>query len=616
MKRIFFSLLLGFSFLCANAQLPDTCKLEIGTNLAGPADWGSEWPLVDIMKYSRTWITCNNQWVGGGTNDWDTQVLSQIPLDEDGWPLELPVEVPGTEAPQIVRTVWANTGKLSEGTYVVLYDGVGTFEFWGSNATVVNQEPGRIEVAMIPEENGILAMELKTSQAGDHLRNIRVLMPGTEATYPDQIWTESYLEKLEPFNSLRFMDWGHTNNSVLTEWSDRPRVDDYTYTPDGLPYEYWVELCNMKQADAWVCIPHLANEEYVREMARFFRDELDPNLTIYVEYSNEIWNWLFAQAHYCHDNGDQNVPWPERIVPFIQQALDWWSDEFEGELDRIVRVVGVQHSWQDVSNRIVMNMEPGSFDAFAPAAYFGLNDDAIAALEALGADATGDDVIFWARQTMLNEAYSWTASQFESLAQELDIPMLYYEGGQHLTPNPFGTVQPYGPALVEAQTHPEMYDLYNEWLDTLRTFVPADDPGLFMNFSFIGPTSEQYGSWGALEDQFYQEAPYLDIAPKYQALLDNIYNCSSPSSTLSADAYSPDINIAPNPAASFWEIRTEQPLQADVRVIDVAGRIIDQHTLQGTLLTIPCEQLPAGSYWLRIVEAKGKWVEYRQVVKQ
>lgn len=83
-----------------SAQLADSCRLRIGTNLAGPADWGSEWPFVNIMKYGRTWITHNADWVSGGANDWDTDVLQHIPLDEYGYPLALPVEnIPGTEAP-------------------------------------------------------------------------------------------------------------------------------------------------------------------------------------------------------------------------------------------------------------------------------------------------------------------------------------------------------------------------------------------------------------------------------------------------------------------------------------------------------------------------------------
>lgn len=595
--------------LVLSAQLADSCRLRTGTNLAGPADWGSEWPFADIMKYGRTWITHNAYWVDGGANDWDTDVLTHIPLDEHGYPLSLPVaDIPGTEAPQIVRSVWANMEALPAGAYIVLYEGTGTFDFWG-DAEMINSAPGRIEIEVTPGVADIMAMELLTSAANDPVHNIRFLLPGTEATYTDQPWSEAWLSKLEPFNALRFMDWGHTNSSPLQHWADRPQIDDYTYTPHGIPYEWWAEICNLKQADAWVCIPHAADEDYIRQMARLFRDELDPGLTIYVEYSNEIWNWIFEQTHYCHDNGDQEVPWPERIVPFVQNALDIWTEEFEGQEDRLVRVVGVQLSWQDVSNRIVFNMEPGSFDAFAPAAYFGFSDEGIAALESLGAAASAGDVLDWAREGMLGRAVPWVKAQQASIAEELGIPMLFYEGGQHLTPQPFGSEQPYNPALVEAQSHPGMYDLYQEWYDSLRTLSVGADPTLLMNFSFIGPTSGRYGSWGLLTSQFYQDAPYED-APKYRAVLDNIFDCT-PAVATEEPSVQVSVKAFPNPAGDWFYLSVGTPFKntGQVAIYNSLGQCVQQGIwpVGQSQLQWQWGALPPGWYVVVVQEGAQRW---------
>jgi len=567
------------------------------------------------MKYGRTWITHNADWVSGGTNDWDTDVLQHIPLDEYGYPLALPVEhIPGTEAPQIVRSVWANTEALPEGEYVVLYDGEGTLDFWG-DAEIVSTVPGRVVVHVTPGVADIMAMELLTSQAGDPVRNIRFLLPGTEEdTYAEQPWSQAWLNKLEPFKALRFMDWGHTNSSPLQHWDERPQTEDYTYTPKGIPYEWWPQICNLKQADAWVCIPHAADDNYIRQMARFFRDEMDPNLTIYVEYSNEIWNWIFEQTHYCHDNGDQGVPWPERIVPFVQNALDIWTDEFAGQEDRLVRVVGVQLSWQDVSNRIVFNMVPGSFDAFSPAAYFGFSEEGIAALETLGTDATAEVVLEWAQEGMINQAVPWARSQHESIAQELGIPMLFYEGGQHLTPQPFGSEQPYNPALVAAQSHPGMYDLYQEWYDSLRTLSTGADPTLLMNFSFISPTSGQYGSWGLLTSQFHQDAPYED-APKYQAVLDNIYNCS-PVTALQDPVDTAPLSVFPNPADERLYLAFAQSAShraGQVAVYNGLGQCVQRHTWPAAQSRLELEWEAAPPGWYIVIVQKGAQ-QWREIV--
>jgi hypothetical protein len=602
--RFFATFPLLFLFLGLSGQAEDPCRLQIGTNLAGPADWGSEWPFANIMKYSRQWISHNEAWIPGGENAWDTGVMDQIPLGEHGYPLSLPVSnIAGTEGPQVVRTVWANTEALPAGEYVLLYDGKGDLDMWG-DATVINRQEGRLVVEVLPEVD-IMALEIYASEAGDPVRNIRLLLPGTEATYTTNPWSEQWLEKLAPFQSLRFMDWGYTNGSLLSQWNDRPQVEDYTYTQAGVPYEWWIELCNRRQSDAWVCIPHLADENYIRRMARLFRDGLDPDLTIHVEYSNEIWNWLFSQTHYCNEQGDQSVPWPERIVPFVQNALDLWTEEFAGQEDRLVRVVGVQGAWLDVSERIVRNMRPGSFEAFAPAAYFGFPEGGVEELEQLGANATGDDVIRLARAAVRGRSFGYLREQYASLTQNMGIPMLYYEGGQHLTPEPFGSEQAYGPALVAAQSLPGMYDLYQEWYDSLRTLIPEEETGLLMNFSFIGPTSPRYGSWGLLTSQFTEDQAYAE-APKYRAILDNTAGCQTTVNT-DLDAGNPGIpmEVVPNPSNGAFRLVLPDG-HYDLEVYDGLGRRVLEQRDYRPGIELQGELLPPGVYHLVAINRASK----------
>ncbi len=526
------------------------------------------------MKYSRSWITFNSVWLEEGENPWDTGAVDRIPADDNGYPLELPFTVAGTETTQVVRTVWANTSSLPEGVYTVLYDGEGTIdvEFDGS---ILSREPGRV-LFNLRHRDDILSLNLFESRKGNHVRNIRVLMPGMEATHTDQPWCAEWLEKLEPFRALRFMDWGLTNNSTLKQWEDRPHIDDYTYTLRGVPYEWMIHICNRKKADCWVCIPHEADDLYIRSMAELFRDGLDPSLKIYVEYSNETWNWMFDQTHWLFENGNPGVEWPERIVPFIQNSLDIWSDVFSGQTDRLVRTVGVQGSWQDVSNRVVFNMRPGSFDAFSPAAYFGFPDSAIAALSSLGEAATAVDVLYWARQSVTGQSSSWLRSQFETISRPTGLPMIYYEGGQHLTPDPFGSDQPYGRALMDAQIHPDMYDLYAQWFDTLASFVPDGGTGLLMNFSFIGERDGKYGSWGVLESQFHQSPPYRETAPKYQAILDALCDPGSGISRTDLRRDGLSLSLNPNPFNASVRIRFYLPDRQRVTLtaFDARGRRI------------------------------------------
>lgn len=602
MKRpLFLSAFLLFSFFLASQNLPDSCRLRVGTNLAGPVDWGAEYPFVNIMKYARSWITHNNAWIGGGQNLWDTGVLDQIPLDADGYPLYLPVEVPGQEAPQVVRTVWANTAALPEGLYVVLWDGTGDLDVWG-DATLISESPGRLEFEL-QYSGGLFALEIYESQQGNHIRNIRVLMPGTENTYLTQAWEPNWLQKLEPFKALRFMDWGYTNSSPMRHWEQRTHTDDYTWTQkSGVPYELWIELCNLKQANAWVCVPHAADDDYIIQLATLFRDQLDPDLKIYVEYSNEVWNWIFDQAHYGLDSLDQNLPWPERLAPRIGHVMQLWTDVFNGQTDRIERVLGVQHGWYDIGQRIFQQLQTDGqdqlIDAISPAAYMGLDNDYISAN--WGATTTGQQVLdHAAAYTFDPTEYAMQGwYQYSQLASQNGKRLLFYEGGQHFTPEPFGTVQPYCDALVECQTLPGMYELYNQLFDTLRTL--SNQEMLFMNFSFIGPANCQYGSWGILQDQFDEQPPY-DNAPKYRAVTEAaaLHQACSVSTATHSTPFANPIKVFPNPTTDMLNIEWPgmHPDELCLTLFEPTGK---ECAVQGNQNQLSLKGLPAGIYFLRV----------------
>lgn len=621
--KLFWTFLLSLFIGSLSAQvLPDSCKLRIGTNLSGPVDYGSEYPFVNIMKYSREWISHNDSWVSGGQNLWDTQLLGSIPMDANGYPLSLPVAVPGAEAPQVIRTVWANTEALPEGVYVVLYDGVGELDVWG-DATLLSEAPGRLEFQM-NYSGDLFALEIQSSQLGDHVRNIRVLLPGTEATYQSNQWSQEWLDKLEPFKALRFMDWGYTNSSPMRNWAERTQVEDFTWTQkSGVPYEKWIEICNLKQADAWVCIPHAASDDYIQQMATLFRDNLDPNLKIYVEYSNEVWNWIFEQAHYGLDSLDQNLPWPERLGPKISHSLEVWTDVFAGEEDRLVRVLAMQHAWWDLVERTYAQIELEGkdhlIDAISPAAYMGFD---------------GDEVQNWNETTspqyMLDHAANFAFDNneyamqgwhaFANLAQSKGKRLVFYEGGQHFTPQPFGTVQPYCDSLVAIQTLPGMYDLYQQLFDTLRTL--SNEEMLLMNFSFLGPQSCQYGSWGLLESQFSTAPPY-DNAPKYRAVVDAIAqyeSCQPISTTFENAAYLDFMKVYPNPGTDLLFIEIDPAFildgEAQLRILDLRGQTRANHLMQNGSVQLDVSTLEPGAYQLILQTQTGAqnllWIKQQQ----
>lgn len=618
--RLIFSI--AALLLCTQGlpQAEAPCNLKIGVNLAGPTDYNAEWPFVDIMRYCRAWETTNATWVGGGQNLWNTELIDYFEFDDQGYPLEVPLDInhPNADTEQVIRTVWANTSALPAGTYVLLYEGEGEIAF-RFDAGITSQSPGRMEVAVTPNDN-IMALQIMRSNPDNPIRNIRFLMPGSEATYQDNPWNADFLEKVAPFKALRFMDWGLTNNSILHNWAQRPLTDDYTYTISGVPYEYWIDLCNRIQADAWLCVPHLANDDYIEQMAALFRDELDPGLKVYLEYSNELWNWIFEQAHYGNEALDQFMPWPERLGPRIADVMQIWTDVFGADTSRLVRVMGAQHGWLDIGTRIYAQIESSGrghlIDAISPAGYMGYDAQEIALL---GAAATGQDVVSSARAFSFDEGeypmQGWRGHA--ALAAAKGKQLLFYEGGQHFTPEPWGTVQPYNLALLEAQAIPEIHGLYQELLDTLSRM--SNEELLFMHFSFIAPLGNspedaRWGSFGLLPHQFDIQAPYtVDNAPKYRALLDHIDACGI--NSVHGTPPASGLKIWPNPGSGLFHLSYEGPARSKaVQVQSLTGQILFQGSSQADGLLDLSWLLP-GVYFIRVFDGK-RWQVEKAIIQK
>lgn len=520
----------ALTLLPLGAQLPEECKLAFGTNLAGMADFGTELPFVDLMHNAREWYTKD---VGNPNAAFNSEQAANLSYRPDGYPTHAPQTVAGHPWPQEIVTIWGRTAGWPSGEYTVLWDGTGDLRILGSLSNLNQTSPNRAIFDLVPQPEGIVEITIETSDINDPVRNIRLIMPGHEATYADEPFNPIWLDKLLTFDRVRFMDWGQTNDwgqdqgegwQVPDEfdWDERARMDHYTWAYEkGIPYEMMVKLLNDYDLDGWICVPHRASPDYLANMAAFFRDNLEPERHLHVEYSNEIWNWIFGQAQWLNYYGCEQTgtSWPEGTVPYIQRCLDAFTTAYAGQLDRITRVVGTQLSWVDVSQRIANNLTPGSFDAITPTWYFGLTEDGDAVLDGLGPAATAADVITYARAGM-EVGFQYILDQKNEVADPLGLPLVFYEGGQHLTPLPFGFMPTYDQALLDVQRDPGMYDLYQEWMDSLRQLQSGDDPLLLMHFSFVAPRTAQFGSWGMLETM--DQDTNLIPAPKYSALLANL----------------------------------------------------------------------------------------------
>ncbi|MBW7868620.1 MAG: T9SS type A sorting domain-containing protein [Brumimicrobium sp.] len=604
MKKILLLTLSCITITFASAQIADSCKLQFGTNLGGLSDYGTEQPFVNLMRSARVWYTKD---VGNPSSPWNSGNPDLLTYLSNGYPTHCPQIISGITYPQIAATVWGDTGGWEDGSYTVLFDGTGQLDFWNvSNIQHPTANSYTFDFSF--SSNQVVEMKISISDINDPIQNIRIVKNDYLSTYETQPYNPHWLEKVIMFKSVRFMDWGHTNNwgqpdsydwdfqnDSQFDWEDRAKFDYYTWTTHkGIPYEMFIDLMNKYDVDGWVCVPHNASNDYITQMANFFHSQLNSSRHLTVEYSNEIWNWMFGQAQWLNQYGciNQNVTWPEGTVPYIQNCMDIWTSIWGADASRLTRAVGVQTGWLDVAQRTAFNMTPGSFDAVAGTYYFGFGQTGHNTLDLLGASATVSDISLAVRNYWSQEKDRMSDIKTQ-LTDVLNLPFIFYEGGQHLTPSPFGTMPSYAQALLDIQRDTSMYNLYNEWFDFMRTLQDGNEPLLCMNFSLISNRSAQYGSWGIWETMF-QDTTIIP-APKLKAIAENMYACWEDETLQIQESNKVETLILyPNPTEDY--IIIESPRETSISIYSILGELKLSTSLSSGKNKIDLSPFSAGVY--------------------
>lgn len=282
--------------------------VNMGTNITDVYDASTELHFTDVFMASRGWISQP----ADGMQPWDNEMT--ITTDTNGW-------VTALAAGQAVATlmVWDIDGHYPLGQYVVVYDGEGTLEF-DFGVEVVSRRTGgdgqpNVIVINVPAAGEGIYMRISATDpqgVGDYIRNIKVWMPGVvdpdnPNVEPASPFYSVFLDNVRPYRSLRFMNWGRVIETTLSRWADRTTTQSARQSGDsGVAVEYMIMLANELQRDPWFCMPHVADDDFVRRFAEMVRDNLDfsdPQRKVYIEYSNEIWNPIFSMNQYCREQG-------------------------------------------------------------------------------------------------------------------------------------------------------------------------------------------------------------------------------------------------------------------------------------------------------------------------
>jgi len=513
-------------------------SLGINTNEVFEQD--ASIPFVDLFRVATPFnenILCRPQ-------DKPCLTNAEVEYDKNGWPIELNG---GKAGVFFLRNVALEA--LPKGDYSVLYEGEGQIEYQ-QNAELVSRKQGEDTIRFNARADGFMTAVAQISQSNPNkpITNIRIIMPGgicedspyTHVTkksdcadskyldfkthYASITFNPDYLNFMKDFGVIRLMPMSGITRNPDEHWEQRPHMQEATwggiYGSRGAPLEIQIELANRLKADPWLNVPHIADDNYMRRFAQYVKDNLAPELTPHIEYTNEAWNANFVHNEHMQKMGiaqqlDQDALlagykyYAKRSVEFF----DIWDDVYGGQIKngrkQFVRIIGGWDTRPDISSIILAyNDTYKSTDAIAIAPYIGGN------LKGFRESKTVTDIF-----KLLNDRKSYRSlpkimeelEKHAVLANELGVSLIAYEGGQGLVD--WATrdyLQHPNPLFYAANRDSRMNDLYQELYKEWRG-LGAD---LFVAFS--APRSCNWsGCWG-LKEHIKQP---LDKAPKLQASL-------------------------------------------------------------------------------------------------
>ena len=470
---------------------------RLGINLAGIKNYATELPFVDLFRMSAGWVSQRKKgkWGDGPS----------LALDEHGWLKRLE---PDCFATAIVCGIKGN--HYPSGNYTVLYDGEGELAFRNAatNKDIVSKSAGKIVVKV--NANAAFHLEIISTNPQNYIKNIRVIMPGFESDYAANPWHPQFIKRWSGIACIRLMDFMMTNNSTQVIWDDRPKLSDASFVKKGVPLELMLDLANRLEADPWFCMPHLADDAYIKQFAMMVKANLKPNLRAWVEYSNEVWNNGFKQTKYANQKGQElsllgQSPYATAHYYAHQsiQIFDIWQAVYGGH-SGFVRVLATQAANAHLAETILSYKNAAKqADVLAIAPYVTVNISPRSKGDLLISEVQNwnlDQLFAHIFTVAMPKSQQWM-QQNKKIADEYGLKLVAYESGQHLA-GALGTENndAITKLFTEANADPRIGEVYSQNLNAWA------EVGGDLNCSYNSVSKwSKWGSWGLL--QYYDEAP-------------------------------------------------------------------------------------------------------------
>lgn len=328
------------------------------------------------------------------------------------------------------------------------------------------------------------------------------------------------------------------------EWTDRVTPSHRSQATDGVALDYQILLANQVGANPWFCVHHLASDDFVRRMATLVRDTLRPDLTVYIEHSNEVWNVAFPQGEYATRRGLElglHTTSGHPTNDCAAFAADHVCANIRYHAKRSLEIFSIWTSvFGGAARASRLKFVLGTHTGFAGTAYHTEQLSYLAAHQTVDLLAVTAYMSTWPDgQTVDGSFATYSSAQIHnlvkssapSLAQRIktiadvaagyDVPTCVYEGGPGLVQDGViggGTASgAVTEGLIAANRHGGMAEV----LETAFAALEAAGTGVvgrpeqpFMYFAGPFATSSKYGSWGQME---FTDQP-IDESPKYRAV--------------------------------------------------------------------------------------------------
>ncbi len=488
-RRLLIALACCLLVISNNPALAQT--FSVGINAPIPNYWTYDAPYVDVLMHSSGW--------------WGIPSHNTPALTSTGYPSQ-----PGS-----YQCFFYINGYQSgiynfygEGDFNISVSGV-NYAAWPNNGFVPgtlkkdgNITTGQVQVMVPPVSVGgdynagtpnhaTILLSLTVTNANNPPNNFHLIRPDYPA-WPNTnaIFGKEYLQAYGPFCCIRFMDWMGTNNSKVTNWASRPDPNKYGCANAGSCYENMIELCNETNCDMWINVPLYATDDWAQNMANLIKQKLKSNLHVYVEVSNELWNWGF------HDNWQQVETWDQSNSALTTTAA--WARHGQEVAYLLMHFISIMRPTLgnqlrpvlagQVANTIYCSAglqwiqqtygPPSNYIyGIAGAPYFGGSGPDIASLDSSMNAYINTNCLSWIQQNA-------------ALAKSYNVKFLCYEGGQSLV----GTQSNFA-LMASLQYDPVMGAAYQSICNILKN----NGADLCCFYNLLSGYS-RYGFWGALED--------------------------------------------------------------------------------------------------------------------